>query len=148
MPQKILYLNRSSKFLNWRYLSRPDAKYYAFQFLDSKKIISGYVILKVYNEANIKRGHIIDIMYNSKKLEIFNQILNFCNNFFYKKRCKEITLWLQGDELGKKILKKQNYSIQSKRPMICKFIDISKKDKKIMEQKNWYFVMGDTLEIY
>jgi len=146
--QKLLYLNRSSKFLNWRYLSRPDKKYYAFQFLSSKKIISGYVILKLYQDANVKRGHIIDLMYDSKGPEIFNQILNFSYNFFYKKGCKEITLWLQGDVSGEKILRKHSYTIQSKRPMICKFIDVNKKDKKIMIQKNWYFTMGDTLEIY
>ena len=58
-----IILDRNIRFLNWRYLSRPDNKYYAFGYY-VKKEFKGYCVLKIYKENKILRGHIIDILTN------------------------------------------------------------------------------------
>ena len=59
-----------------------------------------------------------------------------------------MTMWLQGDDKANKKLKKLRFSIAGQRPMICKFLDVNKNKKKYLNEKYWFFTMGDTLEIY
>ena len=66
---------RNSNFLNWRYLSRPDHKYYCFKF-ENKNEILGYVVLKIYRFNKIKTGHFIDIFCNQFSKGIFKDIPN------------------------------------------------------------------------
>ena len=88
-------------------------------------------------------------MYNPKyKKDLLNYILVFANNFFRGKNCSEITLWVQGDDYFRKILKNHNYKIKSKRPFICKNLNLNLIDLKYLNKKDWFFTMGDTLEIY
>ncbi len=141
-----VYLQRNLKFLNWRYFERPDYKYKVFVVKNNKKLL-GYFVLKIYREDKIIRGHIIDCFYD-KRSNIFGEIVNFCEKYFIKKKCNEMTMWLQGDDKANKILKRMHFSILSKRPMICKFLDFDKSKKKYLNNKYWYFTMGDTLEIY
>ena len=144
--QHKVYLQRNLKFLNWRYFERPDYKYKVFIVKKNKKIL-GYFVLKIYREDKIIRGHIIDCFYD-KKSNVFGKIVNFCEKYFLKKKCNEMTMWLQGDDRANKILKRMHFTILSKRPMICKFLDVDKSKKKYLNSKYWFFTMGDTLEIY
>ncbi|MEC8074325.1 MAG: GNAT family N-acetyltransferase [Pseudomonadota bacterium] len=143
--QRKICLNRNIQFLKWRYLQRPDHKYSFFLFKNINNKICGYVVLKIYKENKIKRGHIIDIFYD-KNENIFSEIIKFSEEHFYKKKCNEITLWLQGDQNAESKLMYFSYKIINKRPMICKFLN--KNIKKKLLAKNWFFTMGDTLEIY
>ncbi len=144
--QRKVSLKRTNDFLNWRYFDRPDYQYKVFKFVKNNNLIA-YVVLKIYKEDKIIRGHIIDLFYD-KKTNVFNEIINFSKKYFIKNNCNELTLWLQGDELASKKLKKQGFKVLSSRPMICKFIDLKKKQISKLNKKDWYFTMGDTLEIY
>lgn len=143
--QKKICLNRTTQFLKWRYLQRPDHKYSLFLFKNNNNKICGYVVLKIYKENKINRGHIIDCFYD-KNENIFSEIIQFSERYFYNRGCDEITLWLQGDLNAKSKLKYFKYKIINKRPMICKFLN--KNLKKTLNGKEWFFTMGDTLEIY
>ena len=140
-----LILDRNSNYLNWRYISRPDKKYYVFgSFI--KKQLKGYCVLKLYKERNILRGHFIDIISGQKNNFAFDELINFGLNFFKKNNCNEVNLWLQGSKPFQKILKKNKFKRNNFRRFICKFND--KKLKRIFKKEKWYFTMGDTLEIY
>ena len=45
-------VKRDSKYLNWRYIDRPDATYYSFGAYNGKTL-EGYCILKLYQEKKI-----------------------------------------------------------------------------------------------
>ena len=140
-----LILDRNIKFLNWRYLSRPDNKYHAFGYY-IKKEFKGYCILKIYKENKILRGHIIDILASPNEKKIFKELINFALNFFKKHNCNEVNLWLQGCKNFQDVLLKNNFKINKSRKFICRFNN-SKLERKF-KKNNWYFTMGDTLEIY
>ena len=55
---------------------------------------------------------------------------------------------MQGDSKSSEILLKKSFKVKSKRPMICKFLNVTNNEKKVMTEKQWFFTMGDTLEIY
>lgn len=64
-----LFVNKNADFIKWRY-SRSDYKgNYRFGLLESDGVISGYIIIKIYedNEKNIKKIHIVDINYMNKR---------------------------------------------------------------------------------
>lgn len=140
-----IILDRNIKFLNWRYLSRPDKKYYVFGHYIDKKF-KGYCVLKLYKEDKILRGHIIDIIANKNEEKIFEDLVIFSLNFFKKHNCNEVNLWLQGNVSFEKILLNNNFKKNKSRKFICRFNDKTIENK--FKKNNWYFTMGDTLEIY
>ena len=140
-----LMLDRNTKYLNWRYISRPDKKYYVFGSFVNKKL-KGYCVLKLYKEGTVLRGHYIDIIAEHKNKFVFDELVNFGLNFFKKNKCNEVNLWLQGNNSFQKILQKNKFKRKNFRKFICKFND--KNMKKIFKKEKWFFTMGDTLEIY
>ena len=142
-----IILKRSKEFLNWRYAERPDHKYFIFTLYNNKKNI-GYMVLKIYKEKKLLRGHIIDIFVTQKDLKYFNYLIDKANIFFKKKKCQEITMWLNGSKKLQKVIKLKGYKVKSSRKMICKFNLNNKNYKNILNSKEWYFTMGDTFEIF
>jgi hypothetical protein len=138
---------RSKNFLNWRYTLRPDSSYILFKYY-YKKLIVGYSILKKYQENKKIKGHIVDIFYDRKIKNLFELMINKNCNYLFNDGCREIELWLQGDYLGIKKLKKNKFIVKSERPFIMKKLSINKNFSKYLNKKDWYFTMGDTLEIY
>ena len=140
-------LIRKKEFLNWRYVSRPDVKYFPFGIFKEKKLL-GYCVLKLYKEDKILRGHFIDIFADPKDKVVFHNMVVQSMLFFQKKGCQEVNLWLQGSNLFQNIFKEIGFFISGSRPMICRFNLNSENFEKILTKENWYFTMGDTFEIY
>ena len=138
---------RNSNFLNWRYLSRPDYKYYCFKFTNKNEIL-GYVVLKIYRFNKIKTGHFIDIFCNQFSKSIFKDMIEFGCKFFNEQGCKDVSLWIQGARNLEKKLLKMKFKIKSSRPFICKLFEKDLYLKKKLNKRKWYFNMGDSLEIY
>ena len=138
---------RSKKFLNWRYVDRPDIEYFLFQYYHDNKIVA-YSVLKKYKEKKINRGHIIDIFYNKKIPNLFNFIIKSNCNYLFKINCQEVELWLQGDTFARNRLNKLDFYVKSTRPLISKKLSMEEELFKNLNKNKWYFTMGDTLEIY
>ena len=147
---------RNSEFLNWRYLDRPDITYYAFGAFNGD-YLEGYCVLKIYQDQNVLRGHFIDLFTKNGNSDcgcfLVENGLNFLNN----NNVDEITLWMQGSPFFEDILKEFGFSVDgvsgggwpgATRPMICRLNVEPEKFRPWLNEKNWYFTMGDTLEIY
>ncbi len=138
---------RNADFLNWRYLARPDVSYYAFGAYDKDKLV-GYCILKLYTEDKIFRGHFMDLFTVPEEKEYGRFLIQNALEFFKKEKADEINLWMQGSPFFQEILEEYGFKIGSSRPMICRFNLDKEKFKPLLTEGNWYFTMGDTLEIY
>ena len=77
--------------------------------------------------------------------------------FFNDAQTDEVTLWMQGAPLFENILQEFGFNLggvsgggwlSESRPMICRFNPDVKKYELNLNEKDWYFTMGDTLEIY
>ena len=138
---------RSKEFLNWRYLFRPDVEYHVFGAYD-REGLRGYCVLKLYQEADILRGHFIDLFCVDGDEMAGRYLIRKSIEFFTKQGCHEVNLWMQGSLFFQEILVENGFEVASTRPMICRFNLESEKYKTMMIEGNWYFTMGDTLEIY
>jgi len=147
---------RNSAFLNWRYIDRPDAPYYAFGAFDGD-ILEGYCVLKIYQDENLLRGHFIDLFTQSGNSNCGRFLVENGLQFFNNEKVDEVTLWMQGSPFFEDILKEYNFCVGgvsgggwpgTTRPMICRFNIEQEKYKSLLNEKNWYFTMGDTQEIY
>lgn len=138
---------RSSKFLNWRYLDRPDHKYFCFKFI-KKNILCGYIVLKIYQFKKIKTGHFIDIFMDQSQKNLFENMINFGSKFFTDNNCNDSSLWMQGSTRFQTKLIKLDFKINSSRPFICRIFDKNSYLQNKLNKKKWYFNMGDSLEVY
>lgn len=138
-------LDRRSSFLNWRYLRRPDKKYYPFFVYHEKKLL-GYFILKRFFDGKTQTVHIIDLFFKDTTQSNFKKL--FKNIFCYIKKNQKsfdnISLWINGSKKISNSLSNLGFKVISSRKMIYKNL-LSKKNLNL---KKMYFTMGDTLEIY
>ena len=147
---------RNSEFLNWRYLDRPDAPYYAFGAFNGD-ILEGYCILKIYQDGNILRGHYIDLFTKDGNSDCGRFLVENGLKYFENSGVYEVTLWMQGSPFFEGILKEFGFRVGgisgggwhgATRPLICRFNVEPEKYRSLLDEKDWYFTMGDTLEIY
>jgi len=138
---------RDDSFLNWRYIDRPDAKYHALGIYDNAELC-GYCILKLYKEGEIRRGHIIDYFSRHDSSECAEVLVDNSLKYFKKNKVDEVNLWMQGSIFNQEILKKFGFVKGVARPMICRFNLEEQNHASFLTEENWYFSMGDTLEIY
>jgi len=147
---------RNSAFLNWRYLDRPNVPYYAFGAFNGD-ILEGYCVLKIYQDENVLRGHFIDLFTQDGNSDCGRFLVENGLRYFNNKRVDEVTLWMQGSPFFENILKEFGFQVGgvsgggwpgATRPMICRFNVEPGKHRPWLNEKNWYFTMGDTLEIY
>ena len=147
---------RNSAFLNWRYLDRPDVSYCAFGAFDGD-ILEGYCVLKIYHFENVLRGHFIDLFTQVGNRDCGRFLVEKGLEFFNNEKVDEVTLWMQGSPFFEGIFKEFDFRVGgvsgggwsgATRPMICRFNVDPKKYRPRLNEKDWYFTMGDTLEIY
>tara|TARA_B100000029_G_scaffold402846_1_gene402459 strand:- start:1321 stop:2295 length:975 start_codon:yes stop_codon:yes gene_type:complete len=138
-------LNRTSKFLNWRYLKRPDKKYYPFLVYDGKELL-GYFILKRFYNGKIKTIHIIDMFFKNISQPKFYKLFKALFSYIKKnqKTFDKISLWINGSRKIRNSLLNLGFKVTSSRKMIYKNLS----NEKNLNLKKMYFTMGDTLEIY
>ena len=140
-------VKRDSQFLNWRYSDRPDIHYYKFGGFGEDKLL-GYCILKLYKEDKILRGHFIDIFSKKNNNDCLKLLITKALNFFQSKNADEVNLWIQGSKFVQTYLLNNGFSINDARPLICRFNECGQNFRDCLVKDEWYFVMGDTLEIY
>ncbi|MGA1870288.1 MAG: GNAT family N-acetyltransferase [bacterium] len=138
---------RNADFLNWRYSARPDITYYSFGAYDNGRLV-GYCVLKLYQEEAILRGHFIDLFTRQDKEDYALFLVEKGLEFFKTRKVHEVNLWMQGSLFLRKILQGYGFQKVSSRPMICRFNLDQERYKSLLCEDNWYFTMGDTLEIY
>ena len=140
-------LNKCKEFMNWRYIDRPDHNYICYEFIEDN-LIKGYVILKIYKESNIIKGHIMDLLVNDNDHVSANKLIRFSINFFKNNNLNNIFFYSNIiSMLDKEILNKLN--IVYKRKLIIKNnSDQQLEIKKTFSSNNFNFSMGDSLEIF
>ena len=138
---------RDAVFLNWRYLARPDQKYYAFGAYEGQQLV-GYVILKLYQDDKVLKGHIIDIFSLPERREIAEFLVSKSEEYFSQKKTNIESAWVTGSDLYNSVLADRRFKPVRPRPLICRLNLDQDKNQSMLDGENWYFTMGDTTEIY
>ena len=139
------FLKRDSKFLNKRYLSRPDHKYFIYNIYLNNEL-KGYCVLKIYQDKNLRRGHILDF-FTIDDLNVKKNLLNFIVNFFNEKKISLIDTYFIGDTKLENLFLSEGFVVKKKINLLCK--TYNKNLAKQLTKKNfWFFIQGDSFEIY
>lgn len=147
-PDYEIAVVRNKIYLNWRYLQRPDWKYYPFALYDGEAL-KGYVVLKLYKEEETLRGHIIDIFARRDDERTLAGLIDHSLNFFIDEGVDEITVLIWGSPVVEKLFTGRGFFKEAiDRPLILR-INLGHKYKdKIRDNSHWYFTMGDSTEIF
>ena len=149
-------VERKSDFLNWRYLDRPDVPYHVYGVFNGNRL-EGYCVLKLYQEEQTLRGHFIDLFTSHNNNVCASILIRQGLQFFKEMQASEVTLWMQGCSFMRDLLLENGFRgggfsgagwQGSTRPMVCRFNSEKEKYKTLLNKKDWYFTMGDTLEIF
>jgi hypothetical protein len=130
---------RTSKYLNWRYLEKPDKEYKCYKILKEKEL-AGYFILKNYLG---KKCQIIDFLATNNS-DVYNTIINKSIEFAIENKLTEISLWAPKDISFYAHLKKIGFE---ERKMETYFIIKNlngNQDPYVENFKNWYITMSDS----
>lgn len=138
---------RDAAFLNWRYMERPDQKYQAFGAYKNNQL-AGYVILKLYRDGEILRGHIVDILSLPNREDLAQFLIEQSEKFFMDNSTNIESAWVVGSALYRDILIERGFRPLRPRPLICRLHCDKEKYQCMLNGENWYFTMGDTTEIF
>ncbi len=139
---------RNQTYLNWRYLQRPDWEYFPFAFYENDALL-GYVVLKLYREDEIYRGHIVDIFARRDDEKALSHLIDHSLNFFSEKEVTEVMVWFWGNPLIEKLFTQKGFSKKEiDRPLILRINMEHKYLQQARDNSNWYFTMGDSTEIF
>lgn len=139
---------RDKKHLNWRYARRPDWTYYPFGYYQDDTL-KGYVVLKLYREGHILKGHIIDIFAAAEDEHTFVRLIEGSLIFFARNEVDHVTLWIWGSAMMEGLLSENGFlKTDEKRPLVLRFNSELKNQDRILDSSHWYFTMGDSTEIF
>ena len=106
----------------------------------------GYCVLKIYQESNLRRGHILDF-FTIDNLKVKKNLLNFIVNFFKEKKIRSIDTYFIGDAKLENLFLSEGFVFKKKINLLCK--TYNKNLTKQLSKKNfWFFTQGDSYEIY
>jgi hypothetical protein len=141
-------VKRDSVYLNWRFIQRPDWWYYPFGYYEGHNL-KGYVVLKLYREDDILRGHIVDIFARKDDRETLSRLIDGGMGFFAEQAVDEILVWFWGNPLIEELFIEKGWSKTGiDRPLILKVNTDHKYRDKVLDRANWYFTLGDSTEIF
>jgi hypothetical protein len=129
---------RTSFFLNWRYIQSPDKKYKIFCLLDDHKDIRGYIVY--YLENN--RCYIMDMLFEPST-EVISFLLAEFSRFIRIKGVGSISVVYLGGSLLEEKLREFNFlPIKNETDLIIYSPDMAD-NTDLLKKEKWHFFAGD-----
>lgn len=139
---------RDKEYLKWRYLSRPDVKYYPYGFYRDNNL-KGFIVLKLYQEDKVLRGNVLDIFARRDDGDTLSELINGGLNFFKEKSVDEATCWIWGNVLIEDILCNSGFErARANVPLVIRVNKDFENAEGIKNNEHWFFAMGDSTEIF
>lgn len=140
---------RTKMYLNWRFVDILSVAYRKFLiFPKGEENISGYFILKVFNDGSEEIGHIVDLFYANDRATIA-AILDFSIAWFAERNIRKISCWLPNAlinadrDLFLKVGFRESESKINFGMRIFKKSD-AENLQLASEMGNWHLTMGDS----
>tara|TARA_B100000787_G_C16186953_1_gene295236 strand:+ start:859 stop:1821 length:963 start_codon:yes stop_codon:yes gene_type:complete len=78
--------------LNWRYFEHPLTNYAVFISQDYKKLINGFIVIKLYHSNEGLKGHIMEVS-TFDDLNTIDFLLKSAFSYFNWANCDSVSLW-------------------------------------------------------
>lgn len=143
-PESCVIVPRTGEYLNWRFTRHPLIEYPKYVITAGGGELSGYMVLKVYRDGELVKGHIVDIL-TIEHAPVVRGLLDSAYRHFIKKRIDNLSCWAPEKAFCTKILEEEGF--------VNKEFDVNfgvrtfdKTDeslKSVGRLENWHLMMGD-----
>jgi hypothetical protein len=130
---------RTSAFLNWRYMQSPGKKYKIFCLLDEYKNIIGYIIYFLDDGM----CHVMDMLYEPSS-EGISLLLSEFLRFIRSEEIRSISVYYMGGAILEKKLREFNFlPVNNKIKWVIIYSPDIAADTDLLDKENWHFFTGD-----
>ena len=92
---------------------------------------------------------IVFLLFQAEDTDTLNKIIDGSLDFFRKHNVDEITCFMTGNIAFEKVLKEHGFFKETtKIPLIIRINKEFDYSEEIKDKKNWYFMMGDSTEVF
>lgn len=145
-----IYLNRTQKYLNWRFVEKPSLRdpkhhynYLKYKILDKTGELVSYIVTKYYPSEKGRILQIMDFLIPNEE-EIYNSIINFLVKEAKKEGIKNLSLFVNRFNPFSIYLQKIGFNFpETKRKFIARNNTNILDDRDLFDEKNHYITMGD-----
>jgi hypothetical protein len=145
-----ILLNRTQRYLNWRFVEKPSLKesknhynYFKYKILDKTGELVSYFVTKYYPSEKGKKLQLMDFLI-PKEEEVYQAILAFLIKEAKSENVNIISLFINRFNPFKSYLQKYGFNlIESKRRFIVRNNTNVLKDKNLLDEQNHFITMGD-----
>jgi len=143
-------VERSSQYLNWRYIYSPD-KYKAYGAYKNNDLV-GYIIIAVENKKGkggerLLMGHIADLICHREHKAAAYGLISQAEKQLKEDEVCAISCWMIKEWFYSKILERTGF-LQLRSPSVLAALPVGENAKDIGEalydHKNWYVTIGDS----
>lgn len=138
---------RNKRYLNWRFVDKPNSKYTLLSAERSGKIL-GYVVLCSRERKNMRLGYIVDILVSSENRGIVQSLLSEAIKKFRKENVDAIICWMLKDSASScnyyKALKYNGFVHLVSHPLIARVNSSQLSKEFAADSCNWFITIGDS----
>ena len=144
-----IYLNRTQKYLNWRFVEKPNLQdkhynYTKFKILDKSGELVSYIVTKFFQSENQNILHLVDFLAPDDK-EIYQAILRFLIDMAKKNDRKIVSMFLNKYQPFSEYLTKFGFKYNETNRVYIIRANNDVLDKEVLfEEKNHFMTMGDS----
>jgi GNAT superfamily N-acetyltransferase len=145
--QYSLIVARNAKYLNWRYVKKPNSNYIILTIAKGQEM-EGYIVLSIntHHLLNLQIGYIVDLLATTKRN--IQYLLNLALEFFVREKVDSIVCWAMERHLLYNCLMEMGFIKDhfSSAKLICRINTDDHFFKKhyLKFEKEWYFTIGDS----
>jgi hypothetical protein len=142
-------INRDKKYLDWRFIQRPNNNYKIINCYDKRNNYIGFIVYVLKEKHNGKIGYIMELIYNPKYLNAGKQLLSFATYELKKQKADCILAWNFEHSPSYKLFKKEFFIKMPEkiRPIELHF-GVKSFDENlndiIYNRLNWYLSYSDS----
>jgi len=144
-----IFLNRTQKYLNWRFVEKPNLKnrnydYSKFKILDNSGEMISYIVIKIFKTEGQTILHLVDFL-APNDVDLFQFILNFLVETAKTNNINTISMFLNRYQPLSKYLRKYGFRYADiKRVFIVRANNDVLDKKTLFKEQNHYITMGDS----
>ncbi len=86
-------IERDSKYMNWRYVDKPDEVYYRYGIYSNENLLQGIVVFALKNKHDGVIGYLMELIYDPANPSIGKSLLKIVSNVLRKNKADLILAW-------------------------------------------------------
>jgi hypothetical protein len=127
---------KDHRFMNWRFVHRPDQHYTSFVYEDQSDI-RGYVVLKHFDDKDYRKSHILDIQ--AEDDDAMQELIAAAETFAEGR--DELNMWTNPNNPYRQIFLAHGFYEKEGQDLLI--IHFNYGEKEAVAEGSWWFCLGD-----